>query len=136
MANEVGHTIATGEIPFKPLAEKVDMRVVYQDDATGAWTIMIHAHPGSVLPRHQHLSQAELFIMKGYGSHPQTGDYKEGDYVIEPANAVHDAVTFDVEVLLIMRSSGDVAFLNDDDSVAFMMDSNMVRGFAAAAAAA
>lgn len=131
MPNEAGRTIATAEIPFKPLAERVDMRVVYLDESTGAWTVMIHAHPGSVLPRHQHLSQAEIFIIEGAGSHPQTGDYKQGDYVIEPAQAIHDAVVFDEKVLMIMRSAGDVAFLNDDDSVAFMMDRNMIRGFAA-----
>lgn len=130
MSHEAGRTIATEEIPFKPLAPGVDMRVVHLDDS-GSWTVMIHSHPGSVLPRHQHLSQAEIFIIKGKGNHPQTGDYKEGDYIIEPADAVHDGVVFDVEVLMIMRSSGDVAFLNEDGSTAFMMNSGMLAGFAA-----
>lgn len=128
---DVGRTIDTDSIPFKPLAPNVNMRVVHLDDS-GSWTIMINALPGSVLPRHQHLTQAEIYIIKGKGNHPQTGDYKTGDYVIEPANAVHDAVVFDEEVLLIMRSNGDVAFIADDDSVMFMMDRGMLTGFAAA----
>ena len=59
------------------------------------------------------------------------GDYKKGDYVIEPANAIHDAVLFEEEVLLIMRSTGDVAFLTEDNNVMFMMDRGMLTGFAA-----
>lgn len=127
---DVGRTIDTESIAFKPLAPNVNMRVVHLDDS-GSWTIMINALPGSVLPRHQHLSQAEIYILEGKGSHPQTGDYKKGDYVIEPANAIHDAVLFEEEVLLIMRSTGDVAFLTEDNNVMFMMDRGMLTGFAA-----
>ncbi len=127
---DVGRTIDTESIAFKPLAPNVNMRVVHLDDS-GSWTIMINALPGSVLPRHQHLSQAEIYILEGKGNHPQTGDYKKGDYVIEPANAIHDAVLFEEEVLLIMRSTGDVAFLTEDNNVMFMMDRGMLTGFAA-----
>lgn len=131
MSLDPGRTIATDEIPFKPLADRVSMRVIFIDDATNAWTVMVHAQPGGVLPRHQHLSQAEIFILKGAGSHPQTGEYRTSDYIIEPAGATHDGVVFDQEVLMVMRSSGDVAFLNDDDSIAFMMNAGMLKGFAA-----
>ncbi|MFM8155285.1 MAG: cupin domain-containing protein [Actinomycetes bacterium] len=132
---DFGRTIATEELPFKPLAPNVNMRVVYIDDSGPGWTVMINALPGSVLPRHQHLSQAEIYILKGKGNHPQTGDYKTGDYVIEPANAIHDAVLFEEEVLLIMKSTGDVAFIDDDGNTMFMMDKGMLTGFAAAPAA-
>ena len=47
------------------------------------------------------------------------------DHVVQP-------VQFDEEVLLIMRSAGDVAFLTDDNQVMFMMDRGMLTGFAAA----
>ncbi|TSD94233.1 hypothetical protein FOS14_20975 [Skermania sp. ID1734] len=131
---ESGHTIATEKIPFKPLAPGVHMRVVYLDADTGSWTIMIRGEKGSVLPRHQHLAQAEIYILAGAGNHPQTGEFRTGDYVIEPPNAVHDELVQQEEMLLIMRSSGPVAFLNDDGSTAFMMDVNMLEGFQAHAA--
>lgn len=132
MSSEVGVTVPTDSIPFKPLADGVHMRVVHIDHATGAWTIMIDAKQGSVLPRHKHLSQAEIYIIQGGGHHPQTGEYNSHDYIIEPVNAVHDALVHAEDTLLIMRSDGPVAFLNDDDSTAFMMDAGMLTGFAAA----
>ncbi|WP_420823736.1 cupin domain-containing protein [Streptomyces torulosus] len=50
----IRQSIATDEIPFKPLADNVDMRVVHVDEEAGSWTVMIRTRPGGVLPRHQH----------------------------------------------------------------------------------
>lgn len=131
MSTAAGITIATESIPFKPLAEGVAMRVVHVDHESGAWTIMIDAKKGSVLPRHRHLSPAEIYIIRGAGTHPQTGAYAPNDYIVEPKDALHEELLHEEDILLILHSSGPVAFLNDDDSTAFMMDAGMLTGFAA-----
>lgn len=136
MTQDLGRTIATDEIPYQPIADGVGLRVVHVDSTSGAWTIMIHMQPGAVLPRHKHLSHAEIYILSGAGEHPQTGAFKTGDYVIEPAQAVHEPLVQDEEMRLVMRSDGPVAFLNDDDSTAFVMDASMLSGLAAGAQSA
>ena len=129
MAQDSGHTFATESIPFKPLADGVEMRVVHIDDEAQSWTIMIHANTDSVLPRHKHLFAAEIYILNRAGDHPQTGAFHTGDYILEPPGAIHDPLVHSEEVLLIMRSAGPVDFLADDGSTAFTMDAAMLRGF-------
>ncbi|GGS10219.1 hypothetical protein GCM10010269_56680 [Streptomyces humidus] len=132
MSEEFGRTTATDEIPFQaPRGQRghaggarrrgcgiLDGRDPYPAGRRAS------APPAP--------GPAEVCTLQGAGRHPPTGEFRTGDYVLEPPNAVHDAFVFDEEVLMIMRSAGDVAFLNEDGSVAFMMDRHMLTGFAAA----
>ncbi|MEV0032116.1 cupin domain-containing protein [Nocardia sp. NPDC050793] len=127
-----GLTIATDEIPFKPVADGVEIRVVYADEESGVWTVMVHAKPGSVLPRHRHVSGTELYILQGAGEHPQTGAFKAGDYVLEPAGAVHEPLVHPEETMLIMRSAGEIAFLADDGATTLVLSAGMLKRLAAA----
>ncbi len=129
MGYDGGSVIATETMEWRPLAPGVSIKVLRLDRATGAWTVMINSEPGSVLPRHQHLGVSEIYILRGAGHHPETGDFKAGDYVLEADGAVHSPLHFDQQVTQIMVSHGPSAFLNDDDSVAFVMDTDMLMGF-------
>lgn len=101
---------------------------------TGGYSVIIKADEGGVLPRHKHLASAEIFILKGSGVHPQTGAYREGDYVSERDGAVHDPLVFQEDTELLMISSGPSAFLGDNDEVRFMMDVPMLEQMVARAA--
>lgn len=87
---------------------------------------------GSHVPMspHRHLGLSEIYIIKGDGHHEQAGDFKTGDYVIEPDGAVHSALVFEQEVVQIMMAQGPSAFLAEDGSTTFLMDVDMLSGFA------
>ncbi len=121
MSQDAGYSIKTGELAWKPLAPGIEIRVIRRSEETGAYTIMLHAKAGSILPRHRHLAPAEFYVLKGQGVHPQTGPWAAGDYVYEHTGAVHDAFAFDQEIDLLMVSHGPIVLLEDDNSMKGMM---------------
>lgn len=128
MLQHGGDVIRTDEVPWLPLAPGVSMRPLRVDEDSGAFTVMIRAMPGAVLPRHKHLALSEIYVLKGASTHPQTGYTQPGDYIAEHAGAIHDPLHFKEETVLFMVNHGPSAFLNDDDSTAFLMDVHSVRG--------
>lgn len=125
-----GLVLETDKIAWRDLAPGVSIRVLRLDKAKEAWTVMIRSEPGSVLPRHRHLGLSEIYILDGGGHHPETGDFKTGDYIVEADGAVHSPLHFDQQVTQVMVAHGPSEFLNDDDTVAFVMDVNMLTNFA------
>lgn len=135
MDEDGGLVIDTNAMEWRTLAPGVGIKVLRLDRVSGAWTVMIRSEKGSVLPPHRHDGLAEIYIIKGSGNHPETGDFKTGDYVLESDGAIHSALHFEEEVVQIMVSHGPSAFLNEDGSVAFMMDVDMLTSFAEEAVA-
>lgn len=127
MTQHGGDVIHTEDVSWLPLAPRVSMRPLRLDDHSGAFTVMIRAMPGAILPRHKHLALSEIYVLKGASTHPQTGYTKPGDYISEHAGAIHDPLHFEEETILFMVSHGPSVFLNDDDSTAFVMDVASVR---------
>lgn len=113
---------------WRPLAPGIAMQVLRLSQETGHFTVIIKANSGSVLPRHRHLAPAEIYILSGNGTHPQTGRFEKDDYIYERSGALHDAVVFDEPVKLLMVSYGPSAFLDDQDQVRFFMDAQMLAG--------
>ncbi|OJJ48591.1 hypothetical protein ASPZODRAFT_150787 [Penicilliopsis zonata CBS 506.65] len=130
-----GDTINCNSLPWLPLAPNVWVRIVKMDAETGSYTIMVRAEPGGVLPRHRHLANAAIYIIKGNGAHPQTGAFKQGDFVTERDGATHEPLHFHEECELLMISDGPSAFLDDADRTLFLMDVPMLQGLQAAASA-
>lgn len=96
--NDAGYTVHTKSLSWLSLTPKVTIKIIKLVPSTGEYSIMVHAEPGGILPRHRHLESAEIYILKGSGAHPQTGAFVEGDYVSETKGATHDAVVFGNEV--------------------------------------
>lgn len=125
-----GNLIDTEQMEWRELAPGVGIKVLRLDRAKGGLTIMVRAQKGSVLPLHRHIGLSEIYIVKGAGHHNETGNFKAGDYIIEPDGAVHTPLRFEEEVVLVMTAQGPSAFLNQDGSTAFMMDVDMLSHFA------
>lgn len=125
---KAGATVHCDDLPWLPLAPKVGIRVLKLDPATGGFTVMLRAEPGGVLPPHRHIGEAEIYMLKGSGTHPQTGDYRPGNFIHEQEGAVHDPLAFNEETVLLMVSRGPSAFLVPDGSDAFSMDVGMLQG--------
>jgi 2,4'-dihydroxyacetophenone dioxygenase len=116
---------------WHPLAPGIAMQILRLSRETGHFTVIIRAESGGVLPRHRHLAPAEIYILSGNGTHPQTGPFRKDDYIYECQGAVHDAVVFDEPVELLMVSYGPSAFLDEQNQVRFFMDAHMLAGTAA-----
>lgn len=127
MSYEGGLIVHTEELPWLPLALGIRVRVLKLDRETGAFSVMIRAEPGGILPRHRHIESAEIYVMEGRGMHPQTGAYRAGDYISEPQGALHEAVSFTEATELLMVCNGASAFLASDGSVQHMMDIGMLE---------
>lgn len=130
-----GTTIHCNDLPWLPLAPKVFVKVIKLEPDSGAFTVMIRAEPGGVLPRHRHLDSAEIFMLKGSGEHRQTGPYAPGDYISEHKDAVHDALVFPEETELLMVCRGPSAFLGPHDETLYLMDVAMLQQLAGIAPA-
>ncbi|OYO24490.1 hypothetical protein CGZ93_03630 [Enemella dayhoffiae] len=125
-----GLVIDTGAMEWRTLAPGVGIKVLRLDRATEGWTVMIRSEAGSVLPPHRHEALSEIYIIKGKGHHPETGDFKTGDYVLEAAGATHSALHFSEEVVQVMVAHGPSTFLAGDGSPTFVMDVEMLTQFA------
>ncbi|PSN69610.1 hypothetical protein BS50DRAFT_674182 [Corynespora cassiicola Philippines] len=122
-------TARSSNLPWLPLAPKVWVMLVKTHPRSGAFTVIVRAEEGSVLPRHRHVESSELFIIRGAGLHPQAGHYTQGDFVTEPAGSFHDPIVFNVETELLMRSNGASIFLDDEGNVTSIMDLQMLQQF-------
>ncbi|WP_278069449.1 cupin domain-containing protein [Brevundimonas sanguinis] len=132
MAYHGGETVHCDDVPWLPLAPKIGVRILKLDHESGGFSVMIRAEAGGILPRHSHIESAEIYVLQGQGTHAQTGAYQAGDYISEPKGALHDALAFDQETVLLMICQGPSAFLGDDDSVQHIMDIPMLEHLSAA----
>ncbi len=116
------------ELPWQQLGPGFGVRVLHTNEKTGHFTILIRAQAGSVLPRHQHIGAAEIYVLSGKGVHPQTGPFKAGDYIFEREGAIHDPVQFSEECDMLMVNYGPSAFLTPDNHPTYAMNIPMLRG--------
>jgi len=117
----------TNPATWRQLAPGVVMQILRLSEETGQFTLIIKAACGSVLPRHRHLAPAEIYVLSGNGTHPQTGRFRKGDYIFEKAGALHEAVVFDEPVELLMVSYGPSAFLDEIGQLRFFMDTQFLE---------
>lgn len=127
MNDHDGDTIHCAELPWLPLAPRVYVKIIKLVPETGGFSVMIRAEPGAVLPRHQHIESAEIYIIKGSGTHPQTGSYGPGDYVSERKGAIHEELPFDEETELLMICNGPSGFLGPNNEIRYLMDIPMLQ---------
>lgn len=125
---DAGSTTHCEDLPWLPLAPRVGIRVLSMDPKVGSYAVMLRAEAGGVLPRHRHLGEAEIYMIKGSGNHPQAGDFRPGDFITERNGAVHDALEFMEETVLLMFARGPSAFLAPDGSDMYLMDVPMLQG--------
>lgn len=127
MNHSAGDTIRTDKLPWLPLAPGVRIKALRLEEETGEFTVMIHAEPNAVLPRHRHLEESHIYVVTGKGKHPQTGEFEPGNYVYERKGTIHEELKFEEETVLFMVNMGPSAFLGPDNSVLYKMDVAMLK---------
>jgi anti-sigma factor ChrR (cupin superfamily) len=111
----------------------IDFRLLFTSGETGRWTVLFRCQPGSFIPRHRHYGAGEYFVVKGRMEY-RMGAAPAGTYGYEPIGVIHDRTEFPEYTELLFTNFGPVAFLNDDDSVAYILDQAALNQMAAAAA--
>ena len=123
--------IDTDGLPWTPIVEGIDFRLLFTSPETGRWTVLFRAQPGSFFPAHRHYGAGEYYVLKGRMEY-RAGVAKAGAYGYEPLDVVHEMTTFPEYTELLFTNYGPVAFLAADGSVSSILDHALLSELAAA----
>ena len=121
-----------GQLRWIRMNSGIDFRLLFTSGETGRWTVLFRCQPGSFIPRHRHYGAGEYFVVKGRMEY-RMGAAPAGTYGYEPIGVTHDRTEFPEYTELLFTNFGPVVFLNDDDSVASILDHSALSRMAAAA---
>ena len=100
---------------------------------TGAWSALIKARAGQVNAPHTHLGPADFYVISG-GFDYRGGSARAGDWVYEPAGAVHEATTHPVDTIYLANVYGPVAFHDGKGGFSHVLDWRSVQAMVDATA--
>jgi len=98
-----------------------EFKVLRISKETGAWSALIKAKAGQVNPSHTHLGPADFYVLSGQIDY-RGGCAKAGDYIYEPAGAVHEATSHPVDTVYLANVYGPVAFHGKDGTISGVLD--------------
>lgn len=120
------------DLNWAPVVPGIDLKRLFTSPETGRWTVLFRCQAGSFIPRHKHLGAGEYFVLKGRMDY-RMGTALAGVYGYEPIGAVHDMTSFPEYTELLFTNFGPVLFLNEDDSIASVLDYELVNKLTSAA---
>jgi 2,4'-dihydroxyacetophenone dioxygenase len=100
---------------------------------TGAWSALIKAAAGQVNAPHTHIGPADFYVISG-GFDYRGGSARAGDWVYEPAGAVHEATRHSVDTVYLANVYGPVAFHDGKGGFSSILDWRAVQAMVDAAA--
>jgi hypothetical protein len=121
--------LPTDQLPWVPLAEGIDFRLLYTSEETGRWTVLFRAQPGSFFGLHRHLGPGEYYVIKGCMQY-RLGSAGAGTYGYEPLDAIHEHTEFSEYTELLFTNYGAVAFLDDKGAVTAILDQATLKAMA------
>jgi anti-sigma factor ChrR (cupin superfamily) len=93
---------------------------------TGAWSALVRAKAGQVNAPHTHIGPADFYVLSG-GFDYRGGSAREGDWVYEPAGAVHEATTHPMDTVYLANVHGPVAFHDKNGGIAGILDWRVIQ---------
>jgi len=121
--------ITPSDLPWVPMFEGVDFKVLRTSPETGTWTVLFRAQAGASFPRHRHLAAGEYFMIKGRMEY-SAGSAVAGDYGYESLDSIHDETRFPEYTELLFTNHGAVVFLDENDEVTGIADHNLYSDLA------
>lgn len=122
--------LKTAELPWVPIVDGIEFRLLRASPETGTWTVLFRCQKGSSFPAHRHFGAGEYLMLKGRMEY-RVGVADAGDYGYEPINSVHELTTFTEYSELLFTNHGVVLFLNEDGSFGDALDYKYVSELAA-----
>lgn len=99
---------------------------------TGAWSALIRAKAGQVNPAHTHIGPADFYVISGALDY-RGGSARAGDWLYEPAGAVHEATSHPVDTVYLANVYGPVAFHGPDGKFSGILNGHVVQAMLDAA---
>ena len=93
---------------------------------TGAWSAIVRAPAGQVNPPHTHLGPADFYVISGVVDY-RAGVARAGDWMYEPAGAVHQETSHPADTVYLANVYGPVAFHDAEGKVAHVLDWRAVQ---------
>ncbi len=121
--------IRTGERPWINMGGGNEVIVLRVSRETGFFSILIKAPAGQVNAPHTHIGAADFYVISG-GFDYRGGSARAGDWVYEPAGAVHDATTHPMDTVYLANSYGPVAFHGKNGGIAGLFDWRTIAALA------
>ena len=113
--------IRTKERPWIDMGGGNQAIVLRVSRETGFFSMLIKAPAGQVNAPHTHIGAADFYVISG-GFDYRGGSAREGDWVYEPAGAVHEATTHPMDTIYLANSYGPVAFHGRNGGYAGIFD--------------
>jgi 2,4'-dihydroxyacetophenone dioxygenase len=121
--------IHTGERPWIDMGGGNQVIVLRVSKETGFFSLLIKAPAGQVNAPHTHIGAADFYVISG-GFDYRGGSARAGDWVYEPAGAVHDATTHPMDTIYLANSYGPVAFHGKNGGIAGLFDWRTIAALA------
>lgn len=101
-APEGTRTLRAAEAVWVEIAPFVEVRELRRDEVAGTHTSLMRMRPGGFVPGHRHEREEEFIVLEGE-CHIGTHRLVAGDVHIAPAGTVHEPVTTQTGVLVLLR---------------------------------
>ena len=95
-------TLREAEAVWIEIAPYVEVRELRRDEVAGTHTSLMRMRPGGFVPGHRHEREEEFIVLEGE-CHIGTHRLVAGDVHIAPAGTVHEPVTTQTGVLVLLR---------------------------------
>ncbi|MGH7961565.1 MAG: 2,4'-dihydroxyacetophenone dioxygenase family protein [Candidatus Binatia bacterium] len=118
--------VRTKEQPWISAGDGNEFLILRISKETGAWSALIKAKAGQVNAPHTHLGPADFYVLSG-GFDYRGGSARAGDWVYEPAGAVHEATSHPEDTVYLANVYGPVAFHDGKGGFAHILDWRAVQ---------
>jgi anti-sigma factor ChrR (cupin superfamily) len=97
---QTGHLVKIEEMEWTDTkVPGIKMKALYSDNTTGMSTILFKLAPGAVVPKHEHTSLEQTYVLEGT-LEDHEGAVAEGQFIWRPGGSVHTAVAPNGAVIL------------------------------------
>ncbi len=121
--------VRTHERPWLDMGGGNQVIVLRVSKETGFFSLLIKAPAGQVNAPHTHIGAADFYVISG-GFDYRGGSARTGDWVYEPAGAVHEATTHPMDTVYLANSYGPVAFHGKNGGIAGLFDWRTIAALA------
>ncbi len=125
-----GVLVQGDQLKWIPDGSGNELKILRVSSETGAWSALVRAPAGQVNPPHTHLGPADFYVISGVVDY-RAGVARAGDWMYEPAGAVHEATSHPEETVYLANVYGPVAFHDEDGKIVHVLDWRVVERLAA-----
>lgn len=106
--------LATEDLPWAPLAEGMETRIIHARLEEGYLATQVRAHPGVVSQLHRHGTPVIGYTTKGAWGHDRRFEYRPGTYIFETPGVLHRFLNGPNVSEVFFNSHGDIEMVDPE----------------------